>query len=258
MTELRRLELAACALAATLVALLAVMTVDALRFHGASPILLADALIAAVIAASFTRQALRQRAFLARLPAEPRTVLGVPVLVLATRRPHAFCVGLLRPRVVVSTGLIDTLSGPQLRSVLLHERHHAHRRDPLRRALIKAFCDGFWFVPTLRATARAQATISELAADAVAIRATGAQPLAAALLAFEDDGRGGPSAGRVRQLLGERIGAPSLLIAGAGLLAFAIPAWSEVCVFGAPLLALLAVCCVPAALVSRAAARRVI
>src|SRR5688572_7253653 len=168
LTELARLELAVCALAATLFAVMLVVGVDALRFHGASPVLIAEALVLAVMAGSFTREALRQRRFRVRLPAERRALCGAPVLVVPSRRPLAFCLGLVRPAVVVSDGLIERLSEAELRSVIAHEHHHARRHDPLRRALVKAFCDGFWFVPALRSTARAQAVVSELAADAVA------------------------------------------------------------------------------------------
>jgi Zn-dependent protease with chaperone function len=245
--QLFRLELAAGALAATLLAVMLVVGVDALRFHGASPVLLVEAALLAVMAASFAREAWRQRAFATRLPGERRVLHGHAVLVVPSRRSHAFCLGLLRPVVVLSDGLIARLSEAELRSVLAHEHHHARRRDPLRRALVKAFCDAFWFIPALRTAARAQATVSELAADAVAMRRTGAQPLASALLAFED---GGPCVGRVRQLLGERARAPSLLVSGVVLFALgALAVGSEICLLGAPL------ACVPAALLSRRAAR---
>ena len=82
------------------------------------------------------------------------------------------------------------------------------------------------------------------------MRSVGAQPLASALLAFEDGGRAGPCAGRVRQLIGERAGAPSLLVSGVVLFALAaLAVGSELCLLGAPLAV------VPAALVSRRAAR---
>ena len=250
LTELARLELAVCALAATVLAVMVVVGVDALRFHGASLVLVFEALVLAVMAGSFAREAWRQHRFRARLPAECRVVCGAPVLVVPSRRPLAFCLGLVRPAVVVSDGLVERLSEAELRSVIAHEHHHARRRDPLRRALVKAFCDGFWFVPPLRATARLQAAVSELAADAVAIRSAGAQPLASALLAFEDGARAGPCAGRVRQLFGQRADAPSLLVSGAVLLGLgALAVGSEICLLGAPL------ACVPAALLSRRAAQ---
>jgi Zn-dependent protease with chaperone function len=250
LTELARLELAVCALAGTVLAVMVVVGVDALRFHGASPVLALEALVLAVMAGSFAREAWRQRAFRARLPASRRVVCGASVLVVPSRRPLAFCLGLVSPAVVLSDGLIASLSEPELRSVIAHERHHARRRDPLRRALVKAFCDGFWFLPPLRGIARMQAAVSELAADAVAMRSAGAQPLASALLAFEDGARGGASGGRVRQLLGERAGAPSLVASGVVLFGLgALAVGSELCLLGAPLAVL------PAALVSRRAAR---
>ena len=65
-----------CALAATLFAVMLVVGVDALRFHGASPVLIAEALVLAVMAGSFAREAVRQRRFRVRLPAERRALCG--------------------------------------------------------------------------------------------------------------------------------------------------------------------------------------
>ena len=78
MTELARLELAVCALAATVLAVMVVVGVDALRFHGASLVLVFEALVLAEMAGSFAREAWRQHRFRARLPAECRVVCGAP------------------------------------------------------------------------------------------------------------------------------------------------------------------------------------
>jgi hypothetical protein len=226
------------------------------------------------VAGSLLRQVVRQRTFFARLPAEPRMVLGVAVLVIPSSRPHAFCVGFLRPRIVVSDRLLELLSPSELLSVIAHERHHARRRDPLRRALVKAMCDGFWFIPALRTTAMTHATISELAADAVAIRSAGARSLASAFVTFEDHGSesGGASAERVSHLLGvsarRSANSPAMAVAAAILLALAgamvyllRPVPAELCLplstaLGAPLAVLvLGVACVPAGLLGRWASR---
>jgi Zn-dependent protease with chaperone function len=286
--QLLRLELAACALGATVLLTALVIGVDALRFHRTtlggdwfSPvstplaaILLLECLALGLMGFSLLRQILRQRAFLASLPTEARTILGVPVLVIPSRRLHAFCVGFLRPRIVVSDGLLAQLSERELISVFAHERHHARRRDPLRRALVKATCDGFWFVPGLRSTAMTYATISELAADAVAIREAGAGSLASALVHFEDDGRDhiGASAERVSQILGVSarrsanvlafaVSAAVLLELAAALVYLLRPVPTELCLplstaLGAPFAVfVLGVACVPAGLLGRRAAR---
>jgi len=286
--QLLRLELAVGALAATVLLTMLVVGVDALRFHRAtlgqplmspsgaalSLVLVFECLTAAVMLASLLRQSYRQRSFRRRLRATPRQLHGVSVLVVASHRPVAFCIGLLRPSIVVSDRLLELLSDRELLSVIAHERHHARRRDPLRRALAQAMSDALWFIPALRRTAATQMTISELAADAEAARSAGAQPLASALVAFED--HGGPGAGaspeRVSQLVGERlprrIGACSTFVAGTILLALIggvvyllRPVPAELCLplstaLGAPLAVLvLALACVPAGLVGRNAAR---
>jgi len=55
-----------------------------------------------------------------------------PYEVLESREPFAYCIGLVRPHVVLSRGLISRLSRPQLDVVVRHEQAHATRRDNLR------------------------------------------------------------------------------------------------------------------------------
>jgi Zn-dependent protease with chaperone function len=281
--ELVRLELAACALAATVMLAMLVLTLDAVRFHlpalqrtspAAIPLLVAlglEGMIAAVLTASLLQQIRRQHELLSRLPARSQQLHGIHVHVLPSRQPHAFCVGMLRPQVYISQGLLELLTPREMLSVLAHEGHHARRRDPLRRAIAKAISDAFWFLPTLRTAASAQAAIAELAADAVAIQATGTRPLAAALLAFnKEDALSGPTCARVSQLSG---GAPRLwarkgttVAAGIVILALAalatwllIPDPIPLCLPldtapEAPLaIAILVVACTPAAVLARAA-----
>ncbi len=54
------------------------------------------------------------------------------LFVVADSRPYAVCVGLWRPTICVSSGLLDLLTPMQLRAVLAHEEMHRLRRDPLR------------------------------------------------------------------------------------------------------------------------------
>jgi len=286
--HLLRLELAACALAATVFLTMLVFAVDAVRFHRVrlgdvwlssttTPLLIVLAFEAAVLlvmAASLTRQVLRQRAFLRRLPTQACVVWGVPVRVIPSRRAHAFCLGLIRPGIYVSDGLLELLSGRELQSVIAHEAHHARRRDPLRRALAKAVSDAFWFIPALRTAASAQVTISELAADAVAAKTAGLGPLASALVTFgdQDGSRAGATPERVVNLLGATPRSSSsswstlaataiLLVLGAATVWLLRPVPTAFCLplstaLGAPLaVAILSLACVPAGLAGRSAAR---
>ncbi|MCK9503081.1 MAG: M56 family metallopeptidase [Porticoccaceae bacterium] len=55
----------------------------------------------------------------------------------------AWCTGLIKPRVYVSTGLVAALSSRQLEAVLVHESSHGLRRDNLRKA-ITGFATLLW------------------------------------------------------------------------------------------------------------------
>jgi Zn-dependent protease with chaperone function len=167
---------------------------------------------------------------LARLPREQ--LAGGPVAVLADPRPLAFCAGLLRPRVVLSTGALALLDRDELHAVLTHERHHAARRDPLRRLLSDVLAASLFFLPVLRPLATRASALAELRADAAAVAACGGDPraLASALLTFEEAGDDGGmiEPERIDQLVGQptpwRAPAAPLLVALAALAAaLAVP-----------------------------------
>jgi Zn-dependent protease with chaperone function len=94
----------------------------------------------------------------------------------------AFCAGLLRPRVYVTTGTAR-LSTNELDAVLAHEAAHARRRDPVRRLLTRAAADVMFWFPLLRWWQRKHVENAELHADKAAIDHAGRQGLAAALMA---------------------------------------------------------------------------
>lgn len=54
---------------------------------------------------------------------------------IESRLEFAYCVGLLRPKILVSRGLLERLKPAELGVVLRHERAHAARRDNLRQWL---------------------------------------------------------------------------------------------------------------------------
>ena len=90
---------------------------------------------------------------------------------IADERPRAFCAGLIRPTVYVSSGAVALLDEAALGAVLAHERHHARRRDPLRLAAGRVCARALFFVPGLRELLRRQQSLAELSADESAIAA---------------------------------------------------------------------------------------
>lgn len=123
--------------------------------------------------------------------------------------PRAFCLGLLRPRVVVSTGSLYLLEPAARRAVVAHERAHARRRDGLRLLVVRALGDALFFCPGARQLVVRSRALAELAADEAAER----RGLAAAMLRFEH-----VEPERVDRLLGQpvgwRIATPTMILGG--------------------------------------------
>jgi Zn-dependent protease with chaperone function len=231
-SAVRRSELALAALAATAIAFVAIVTLDALRFHlpplaaGVHPALdwhtagLMLLLAAeAVIALRAWRSVRRQAAIARRLGALPvlerRAIAGRDVRVVADRRPLAFCAGMLRPAVYVTDTALSRLDAEELAVVVAHEAHHARRRDPLRLLVAQTLADASGMLRDLPAR---QAAVADLAADAAALAGTGGSPgpLARAMLRLQD-----PAPERVDHLLGRPLRAGSRLPLAVALLATA-------------------------------------
>jgi Zn-dependent protease with chaperone function len=184
-------------------------------------------LLMAVVAVWGTARELRaDRSFRRALAGRtPRPLHGA--WVIDGSRPEAFCAGLLKPRVYVSTGALELLDAPALAAVLAHERHHAGRRDPLRLACGHVLAQSLFFVPALRRLVQRQHALSEISADEASVLSSGGDvsALASAMLSFSQ-ATSGPALGvdpeRIDFLLGVRShwGFPvSLCVAAAAALA---------------------------------------
>lgn len=110
------------------------------------------------------------------------TVLDHRVLILAVQAPVAFTLPRGRGGIVVSEGLLATLSPSELAAVLAHEQTHLRQRHHLITALLSAFAAPLRIIPLFGAVADAVPRYLEIAADAQARGHCGTPALAAALL----------------------------------------------------------------------------
>ena len=151
------------------------------------------------------RQQVATRRFLAHLPSRcvPAPAALRPLLaelrlvgricLIRDESAHAFCYGLLRPRVCVTTGMLARLTPQEQRAMLAHEAHHLHRRDPLRKLLVDALAAGLRFIPLVPLLHRAYLVSQEVAADQAAIAFCGGPgPLAGALVKLLQQGEQRP------------------------------------------------------------------
>lgn len=102
------------------------------------------------------------------------------------QRPAGFCFGLLRPRVVVTAGLLAQLDVDERAAVLWHEAHHARGRVPLKCLLARLAASAFFWLPTLHDLRDRYLLVKEIAADRLAVARTSRRALAGALLAAAD------------------------------------------------------------------------
>ena len=140
--------------------------------------------LAVAVARGAGRLARAQRELAAQAH-EPAEALGPEVRLLRCERPLAVTVGLWRPRIWVSSGLLQALPPRQLAAVLEHERCHLRRRDALRRLL--AAIGSLPHLPALRRALRAElALATEQVCDEAAGRRLGDRLLVAeAILRLE-------------------------------------------------------------------------
>jgi len=130
------------------------------------------------------------RGLVARKIALPSTVLAAAsgldldgrIDVVADERPFSFCYWFLRPRICLSSALVERLDADELRAVLYHERYHLRQRDPLRQVVARYFAAGLYVVPVVDELLAFHALQKEIEADQDAVRASGGvRSLASAL-----------------------------------------------------------------------------
>lgn len=113
--------------------------------------------------------------------------LTAHVDLVASAVPVAFCYGLLRPRICLSTGLLAALPDDALQALLWHERYHLLRRDPVKVALGRAWAAGLFFLPLVGLLYRQYLVAKEVDADRYACSRQGSTgPLAEALVLLLD------------------------------------------------------------------------
>jgi Zn-dependent protease with chaperone function len=95
--------------------------------------------------------------------------------------PLAYCLPGLRPRVVVSRGVLDLLREDEVRAVLAHENAHVEQRHDLVVLPFSAFGTTFPWVPGVRTASQQVALLVEMLADDRAARDHSPQVLARAL-----------------------------------------------------------------------------
>ena len=102
--------------------------------------------------------------------------------VVAAEEAFAVTYGLIRPRILVSTGVATALTPAEISAVLAHEREHLRCRDPLRLLAARLAASWACYLPAARWLWGGAMLRHELAADRAAAGRAGRSVLAGALL----------------------------------------------------------------------------
>jgi Zn-dependent protease with chaperone function len=93
------------------------------------------------------------------------------ITVITSEAPIALTYG-LKPKIVLSTALVNMLTEEELRAVICHEQFHQQHRDPLKKFLIMLLVTALWYVPVLKWVSKHYQTLREIEADKFAIQQT--------------------------------------------------------------------------------------
>lgn len=114
------------------------------------------------------------------------------VRVVDHRVPVAYSVPGWHTRLVLTAGLVDLLSPPQLAAVVAHERAHLQSHHDLLLLPFQAWSVALGRLPGVDGARRAVATLAEMQADDAAARQVGADTVASALAAVALADRSAP------------------------------------------------------------------
>jgi len=167
------------------------------------------------------------RALADQVPAGHAQGRRAGTVVLDDPRPAAYCVAGRPAAIVVTSGALALLGGPQLAAVLAHERAHLAGRHHLLATVTRGLTAAFPGVPLFARGAAEIARLSEMAADDAAVRVEGCPALVTALLAIAT-GAPVPGSGFAELLPGHGgSGHEAVPAAGLAATACAVPARVE-------------------------------
>jgi len=89
--------------------------------------------------------------------------------IISYKAPIAMTIGLWKPRMILSSGLMDMLEPSELHAVIEHEKCHVHHRDPLAIFLLSMISKSMWYIPIFAWMADKYPIMIELRADKYAI-----------------------------------------------------------------------------------------
>ncbi len=99
----------------------------------------------------------------------PEGLEGRDLIVIRSEKLQAYAIGLLRPRIVISTKLLKTFDKKEIEAILLHEYYHCRQFDPLKTLVTTVISSSIGYVPVFKTMIRYYKIWDELLADRYAV-----------------------------------------------------------------------------------------
>ena len=97
------------------------------------------------------------------------------------QKVFAYCLGIRKPKIYISTELVKKMTRKELKAILLHEKYHLENKDPLIMLFVTTVQHLFPFFPFISDLIRNYRIDREILADKEAIKLLGAAPLISTL-----------------------------------------------------------------------------
>ncbi|NEW08608.1 M48 family metalloprotease [Paenibacillus sp. SYP-B3998] len=100
---------------------------------------------------------------------------GYELVVVSDDSFIALTMGMIRPKIIVSTGVLNSYSVNEVQAILQHERYHCMRRDPLKIFISTLLVVGLGYIPIFKCFHHYYKTWKELLADRYVIKMMGTE-----------------------------------------------------------------------------------
>ncbi|MFE4711623.1 M56 family metallopeptidase [Paenibacillus sp. NPDC056722] len=91
--------------------------------------------------------------------------LETEILVVQDEAFVALALGLFKPKIIISTYVLERFSDKEVKAILLHEWHHCRNRDNVKLFLVTLLTEAFGYWPIMKPIFRYYETLTELLAD---------------------------------------------------------------------------------------------
>lgn len=87
------------------------------------------------------------------------------IVVYKSEQPSAFCIGIVRPKIFISSGMVQLLNKTEIEAVILHEEYHLRHKNNVMLFIFNTFSYILFFFPLIKDLKKQYEIYEEIEAD---------------------------------------------------------------------------------------------